>query len=60
MGPDKQQLSIFLNQTHCFKCSFSRNSALTLSIKIEAYGGANLLLIAAPDTCYLIIESNLK
>ena len=56
MSPDKE---CFANISQPdLKYYFSGNSASTLSIKVHAYGEANVVPIDVHDTCCLIIESD--
>ena len=43
-----------------FTVCVSRESISTLSMKIHAYGGANLVPTALPEICCLTFESNSK
>ena len=52
--------SVYLSHTKPFTACVSRKSISILLMKIHAYGGANLVLMAIPETFYLIFESNSK
>ena len=52
--------SMYLSHTKGFITCVSRKSISTLPMKIHAYGGANLVPMAVPETCCLTFESNSK
>ena len=52
--------SMYLSHTKGFTVYVSRKSISTLSMKIHAYGGANLVPMPVPEICYLTFESNSK
>ena len=56
----KNMSSIYLNHNHGLTISESRNSFSILSINKHAYGGANLVPIAVPEICWMILVSNSK
>ena len=51
---------MYLNRTRDWNCCASRKRFATLPMKRHAYGGANLLLIAVPETCCFILRLNSK
>ena len=52
--------SMYLSHIKGFKVCVSRKTISTLSMKIHAYGGANLVPMAVPEICCLTFESNSK
>ena len=50
--------SMYLSHAKGFTVCVSRKSILTLSMKIHAYGGTNLVPTAVPEICCLTFESN--
>ena len=53
-------LSMYLNHTKGYNCCVSRKLPSNLSMKRHAYGGANLVPVAIPGTCCLILLLNSK
>ena len=51
---------MYLNHTKGCNCCVSRKLVSNLSMKRHAYGGANLVPIAVPETCCLILLLNSK
>ena len=51
---------MYLSHTKGFTACVSRKSISTLSMKIHAYDGANLLLMAVPEIYCLTFESDSK
>ena len=49
---------MYLSHTKGFTACVSRKSISTLSMKIHAYCGANLVTMAVPEICCLTFESN--
>ena len=49
---------MYLSHTKGFTACASRKSISTLSMKIHAYCGANLVPMAVPEICCLTFESN--
>ena len=49
-----------LNHTRSCNCCVSRKLVSNLSMKRHAYGGANLVPIAVPEKCWLILLLNSK
>ena len=45
---------MYLNHTEGCNCCDSRKLVSNLSIKRQAYGGANLKPIAVPETCFAV------
>ena len=56
----KNMSSIYLNYYHDLTVSESRKSFSILSINKDAYGGANLVPMAVPEICWMILFSNSK
>ena len=56
----KKMSSMYLSHTEGFTASVSIELFSTLSIKIHAYGGADLVPMAVPEICCLTFESNSK
>ena len=56
----KKMSSIYLSHTKGFTFCVSRKLISTLSMKIHAYGGANLVPMAIPEICCLTFEPNSK
>ena len=52
--------SVYLSHTKGFTTCVSRESISTLSMKIHAYVGANLVPVAVPEICCLTFGSNSK
>ena len=52
--------SLYISHTKGFTPYVSRKSISTLSMKIHAYGGANLVPMAVPEIHCLTFESNSK
>ena len=52
--------SMYLRHTKGLTVCVSRKSIATLSMKIHAYGGANLVPMAVPEIFCLTFESNSK
>ena len=56
----KKMSSMYLSHTEGFTASVSIQLFSTLSMKIHAYGGANLVPMAVPEISCLTFESNSK
>ena len=53
-------MSMYLNHTKGYNCCVSRKLSKNLFMKRHAYGGANLVPVAVPETCCLILLLNSK
>ena len=51
---------MYLNQTKAYDCCTSKKLVSNLSMKRHAYGGANIVLIAVPETCCFTLLLNSK
>ena len=55
----KKMLSICLSHTTYFNSSVSKNSFSTISLKVYAYGEANLVFMVVPET-YCLTRGKFK
>ena len=51
---------MYLNHTKGCNCCVSRKLVSNLSMKRHAYGGANLVPIAVPETCLILLLNSKK
>ena len=56
----KNMSSIYLNYNHGLTISGSRKSFSILSVDKHLHGGANLVPMAVPEICWMILVSNSK
>ena len=61
MHPYKENIILYLSNTKGCNCCISRKLVLNLSMKKRpAYGGANLVPIAVPETCLILLLNSNK